>query len=140
MTKIGRKQKELFAMYYSKGHSSREIGTIMNISRMTVLRYTACLPHPNMKKQAGAPKKLTARLENKIVRNFETGRLRNCTDAKKHLSGTFGQEVSIETIRLLLVKSGMKSYVKTKKPRLLPHHKKGKQAFVKYINTLPETI
>lgn len=124
----------------SGGLSFREIAKILGISVGTVSKYLQGKRRKNEGKKPGRKQLLSSRCKKLILRNFEAGKLKNCTDAKKYLASVHQVKVSIETIRLLLHKLALKSYAKPRKPRLLPQHKKARRQFVRVIQTLPESI
>jgi hypothetical protein len=65
----------------------------------------------------------------KVVRLVTTGELDTATEAAAHLQETDKMEVSADTVRRELHKTGMKAAVKVKKPLLRARHIKDRFLF-----------
>lgn len=125
---------------HARGLSCRDIAKSLGLSVETVSKYAGGKPSENGEKCNGRKQSLSSRCKKLLLRRFETGRLKNCTDAKKYLLTSHQVIVSAETIRLLLHRFDLKSYAKPPKPRLLSQHKKARRQFARFVQTLPESI
>ena len=100
----------------------RKVGQIVGVSPMTVGRVRKNDASDIVVSRGGRPRLLSTRDERLLVRQATSGKADTAVQLKKNLQESTGVEVSASTIRRSLKKSGLRAVVKTKKPRLLPHH------------------
>ena len=120
----------------SQGFSLRKIGLKLGVSKDTVFRNLPPSGLVEKGKKLGRPRKLSKRLENRIRRDFESGKLKTPSQACSVILNKNEISVSQATIRRSLVRSGLKAYSKVKKPSLGSKHKKLRRKFCRTCRDL----
>ena len=118
-----------------KGFSYNFVASRLSLSKTTIHRIKK--KHlPDVKNVLpGRPPLLSVQQTRSIVRKITSGQLDTAVDAQKSLREQDFVQVSAQTVRRVLKKSGMKSAVKRKKPLLSRKHKKARFEFAtKYQN------
>ena len=124
------KQNDLIALL-NQGLSTRKIASQLRIGKSTVWKIRKQFV-PELKLPAkGRPRSINPRQENQIIRSLASGRIDTAADAQRNLSNDHKTNVSVQTVRNMLKRKGLKSCVKIKKPLLKPQHKKQRMAFAK---------
>jgi transposase len=109
--------------------TTRQIKKRVGVSHTTVnnvrrkYRENACV------NQGGRPRKLTATDQRRLCRIISAGKVDNAVQVTKELRDVTNAKVSVQTVRRVLKKSGMKAVVKRKKPMLLSRHKRQRLNF-----------
>jgi transposase len=81
--------------------------------------------------RTGRPQLLAERTERRAVRYIISGECSTAVQVQKKLEVDHDIKVSSDTVRRTFKKNDLKSAVKTKKPLLLPRHKKARLEFAK---------
>ena len=87
---------------------------------------------------SGRPPKLSRRIIRDTVRKVESGLLKNAKDTCDHIFNLHNIKLSKWTIARLLIKNGLKSYSKPKKPRLESKHKKARHKYARVMKQFQE--
>ena len=93
-------------------------------SRGTVQRVNEMLKIPATGNKGGSPKALTERDQKYIVQAVAIKSKENAVEATHGLEKGLGKSVSVYTVRRVLGRAGLVSFVKPKKPLLTVKHKK----------------
>ena len=131
MKSISQECKKNIQLLYSQGFSLRKIADRLGVSRETVRRNLDQEELEGKNKSPGRPLKLSPRVKKSLVRSYEAGKLLSSTEGKNHLLIKANITVSRSTVRRTLLRSGLKSYAKPKKPRLTAKHKRARLNFAK---------
>jgi len=140
MVNISKKMISDIKYLFSRGLSYSKIAKDTGCSKTAVGRILKGITSEFEKKTGGRPPKLSAHLIKQVVRRFEKGEFKTTTDAIRYLHNGFNITVTKYTIRNILRKKGMRSYVKVKKPRLLPRHKLARLIFSREYSKKPGTF
>jgi transposase len=108
------------------GDSVRKVSKSLGISLGSVsnIRKTQC---PNLPPSSiGRPLKLSNRNIQHAVHLITSGEKSTATEVANTLQEITNRDVSAETVRRALKRTGMKSAVKTKRPQLQPRHRKAR--------------
>lgn len=132
--------KEIQALR-SSGLSVRQVAKKLGLSPSTVSTYSKPkLDENTTEKKRGRPAKLTSRMIAYIIRLFEAGLLLNCTDACNQIFRLSNIKISKWSLARILKNDGIMSYSKSKKPRLLPRHRKQRLLWARKMDTLEEDV
>jgi len=140
MANIDKKACSDIKYLFSRGLSYSQIAKKTGFSKTSVGRILKGISSDFEKKAGGRPNKLSKRLIKQIAQRFVKGEFKTSTDAIRYLINDFNISVSKCTIRNILRKSGLRSYAKVKKPRLLPKHKLGRLIFSREYSKKPGTF
>jgi transposase len=131
MRRISCDVKEGIAQLFSQGFSTRKIAEKLNLGRETIRRHLPQELVSSPRKSPGRPRKLSIRLKSVFTRNFVNGKLKSLAGAKNDLMINHNVDVSKQTIMRFLHHSGLRSYAKTKKPRLTLKHRRNRLLFAR---------
>ena len=110
--------------YHSNGFSLRAIAAKLGLSHSTIRFYIGDRkPSKKLKYKTGRPKKLSSSEERRLVRKFESGKLKTLNEASGLIRRESNKEVKRDTIARILKKGGLKSYSKSKKLLLTAYHR-----------------
>lgn len=126
--------------YHFRGLSLRDIAEKTGTSKDTVSRILRSKEAMAEKKRAGRSHKISEKYSKALIREFEAGKLKTCSDGQKYILEAIGVNVGREAIRRILLNSGLKNYVGPKKPRLLPKHRLVRYRFCKNSLLAPENF
>jgi transposase len=115
----------------NQGLSTRKIATQLGLGHSTVVRVKKeALPnHPSPLK--GRPPSMTPRQHSQIIRSLCSGVIDTATDAQQQLKEHHQVDISAQTIRNMLKRSNLKSFVKAKKPLLAVRHRRQRLEFAR---------
>src|SRR5262249_19516605 len=105
-----------------KGHSSRSVAEKVGISETTVNKIRKTRLSNLDKSKGGRPPLLSAQEERYIMRSITSGEYGTATAVLKELSKQRNKPPSVDTVRNVLKKNGLKAYHKVKKPTLGSKH------------------
>lgn len=140
MTKINENIVKNIRHLDSQGCSYSSIAKSVGLGKSTVGRLLKNKSVSPAKKTGGRPIMVPNRTSHHINRLFLNGTLRTATDGINFLSAASNIFVSKNTIRSILMKSGLKCYAKVKKPRLLPRHKLERRRFARRHKNTDQTF
>jgi len=118
--------------------NQKQISNICKISETTVSRIKKKIVDnviltPNRNKKCGRKKKTTSRMDRRIVKHVINNRSLSCKSIKNDLS-TEGIDVSVRTINNRLLKAGLVSRKKLKKPLLTKAMIKKRYSWAKSVS------
>lgn len=113
------------------GHSIREVAKITGISRSTIGSIRKITSFPSSEKKIGRPRILEARQERLVARMVSSGQWRDAEKAKSHLKQDYNIEISAESLRRSLRRSGLQAHICPKKPLLRKKHRQERLAFAR---------
>ena len=131
MRSISRDCKIRIVAHLNEGRSHREISETTGVSCTTIsrIRRTVSSLPPSIKK--GRPSVLGTRWERQLVRMVSSGRWKNGEDAKRHMHDEYNVQISAESLRRSLRRSGLRAHVCPKKPLLSRKHRQARLAFAR---------
>ena len=131
MRRISLESREIIKDLALKGLSSRKIANQANVNHQTVSNYITLYGIETDKIRPGRSKKVSDRVKTLPIRKIKAGKYENAEATARELKSTYDIEVSGQTIRNIVKESGLKSYVKPKKPRLNPAQIKKRLIFAR---------
>ena len=131
MKKLSNKKIEQILSLLDNGLSTRDIASRLEISHTTVSKSRKSRRPDGIKPLSGRPQRLNPSQDRFIARSMESGRLPSARQAAHAISETINQAVSERTIRRSLNRSGLRAYVRRKKPFLSLAHRRQRLAFAK---------
>jgi len=138
MTNITEKLQGEIKYLFFQGLSYSSIAKKVECSKAAVGRVLKDLAPKAKKNVGGRPTKLTKRSSILLAREYASGNLKTCSDGANYVRNQLNITVSKDTIRNRLRASGLRSYSKVKKPRLLPKHKRNRLTFAREFSRKPE--
>lgn len=131
MKSISQDKQQNAKVLLRKGISSRNVSKELGVSVGAILRVRRedkeNIPDPKM----GPPSKVSKITKDKIVRQFNTGKLQSICEAQELVQSVEGVHVHETTIRSLMKDGGLKGYVKRNKPLLTKKHRKARLRFAR---------
>ena len=113
------------------GHSIRDIAQISGVSRSTISRIRQKILCQSNVIKMGRPRILSTRLERNIARMVSSGLWKNAEMARSRLISEFKLEISSESLRRSLRRSGLQARICPKKPLLRKKHRQARLAFAR---------
>jgi transposase len=111
------------------GLSIRNISAVCGATKSVIARLRKNLDGLPGTKRLGRPRSLSEKDERFLVRAVTSGTTDTATDAARLLNESRGKKVSPHTVRRAFARAGLRSLVKKKRPRLLPHHRAARLRF-----------
>jgi transposase len=112
-----------------QGHSYSKVAARLSISKATVHRIKKLHLPGGGRAQAGRPRLLGAQQVRHIVRKATSGQLDTAVEVKKSMLEQQQIQLSADTVRRALKRSGLRSAAKVKKPLLKARHIRDRLAF-----------
>jgi len=130
MKKLPQQKRNDIVSLLKSGKSVKDVTKSHKVSKSTVskLRNESGI---TKKKKFGRKKLLSKRDEEFCKNKIVTGQMQHATDVKKALEKNFGINVSTNTVKRSLHRSGLKVGKKKKKPALSPKNRKMRLEFAK---------
>ena len=124
MQKISQERINNIKKHLLDNLTTSEVMAATGESRGTVQRVKKMLKIPATGNKGGRPKALTERDQRYIVQAVTIQGKGNAVEATHGLEQGLGKSVSVYTVRRVLGRAGLVSFVKPKKPLLTVKHKK----------------
>ena len=138
MKKIYKICIEEIKFWSKKGYSLSEIQKKTGCSIGTISKYRAQTHKVNQKEVGERKNILSTREEHMILRAVNLWYLKNSHDIKIYIINHFGKKLSGQSVRNVLRKHRLKSYVRLFKSRLIARHKKARRVFGDNMLKKPE--
>ena len=124
MKKVSKLVEKNIIAPYSLGYTYRKLSQSLGVSIRLVSKVLKENKIQARKKTSGARTKLSERKQKLLVRKFTEKIFLLASDGKKWIKEKYDIKISLETIRKILKKHGIKCYYKHKNPLLTPLHQK----------------
>ena len=129
MKPISKTSETIIKKHLSDGLSQRAVAQRTGFSRGTVGRIAKVVLPTDKKAKTGRPSKLSARDEAFCVRNITIGGKENAVQVQKALKNELGISASPSTVRRALLRGGLGSFIRPKKPFLSQKNVKARLAW-----------